>query len=95
MLDRYQSIFYTRETKAWKPKNCVSLLHWGCGCWELNLEPLDKQAVLLTTEPSLQPRPDVFNLHDLSLVTAFSPESATVSIVWATFELNNQKCQHM
>ena len=25
-----------------------------CGCWELNLGPLGKQSVLLTTEPSLQ-----------------------------------------
>ena len=27
-----------------------------CGCWELNLHPLEDQSVLLTTEPSLQPR---------------------------------------
>ena len=26
-----------------------------CGCWELNSGPLEEQAVLLTTEPSLQP----------------------------------------
>ena len=25
-----------------------------CGCWELNLGPLEKQPVLLTTEPLLQ-----------------------------------------
>ena len=25
-----------------------------CGCWELNLGPLEEQSVLLTTEPSLQ-----------------------------------------
>ena len=25
-----------------------------CGCWELNLDPLEEQPVLLTTEPSLQ-----------------------------------------
>ena len=24
-----------------------------CGCWELNLGPLEEQQVLLTTEPSL------------------------------------------
>ena len=28
-----------------------------CGCWELNSGPLEEQSVLLTTEPSLQPRP--------------------------------------
>ena len=26
-----------------------------CGCWELNSGPLEEQAMLLTTEPSLQP----------------------------------------
>lgn len=26
-----------------------------CGCWELNLDPLEKQTVLFTTESSLQP----------------------------------------
>ena len=26
-----------------------------CGCWELNLGPLQEQPVLLTAEPSLQP----------------------------------------
>ena len=25
-----------------------------CGCWELNLGPLEEQSVFLTTEPSLQ-----------------------------------------
>ena len=27
-----------------------------CGCWELNLGPLEEQTVLLTTESSLQPQ---------------------------------------
>jgi hypothetical protein len=27
-----------------------------CGCWELNSGPLEEQSVLLTAEPSLQPR---------------------------------------
>ena len=26
-----------------------------CGCWELNSRPLEEQAMLLTSEPSLQP----------------------------------------
>ena len=26
-----------------------------CGCWELNSGPLEKQLVLLTAKPSLQP----------------------------------------
>jgi hypothetical protein len=32
-----------------------------CGCWGLNSEPLEEQPVLLTTEPSLQPRVMSFN----------------------------------
>ena len=28
----------------------------SCGFWDLNLGPLEEQPVLLTTEPSLQPR---------------------------------------
>ena len=32
-------------TDGWKPP---------CGCWELNSGPLEEQAMLLTTEPSLQ-----------------------------------------
>jgi hypothetical protein len=27
-----------------------------CGCWELYWGPLEKQSLLLTTEPSLQPK---------------------------------------
>ena len=27
----------------------------SCGCWELNSGPLEEQAMLLTSEPSLQP----------------------------------------
>ena len=29
--------------------------HHVVGCWELNLGPLEKESVLLTAEPSLQP----------------------------------------
>ena len=31
-----------------------------CGCWELNLGPLEEQSVLLNTEPSLQPHSYTF-----------------------------------
>jgi hypothetical protein len=31
-----------------------------CGCWELNPGPLEKQSVLLTHEPSLQPPKGIF-----------------------------------
>ena len=33
-----------------------------CGFWELNSGPLEEQSVLLTTEPSLQPKLQVFML---------------------------------
>ncbi|XP_049984502.1 cytochrome b-c1 complex subunit 7-like [Alexandromys fortis] len=32
-----------------------------CGCWELNSGPLEEQAVLLTSEPSLQPQKWYYN----------------------------------
>ena len=40
---------------------------WNCceppwGCWDLNAGPLEEQLVLLTAEPSLQPRISVFHL---------------------------------
>ena len=33
-----------------------------CGCWELSSEPLEKQPVLLTPEPSLQTPKSFLNL---------------------------------
>jgi hypothetical protein len=33
-----------------------------CGCWDLNSEPLEEQSVLLTTQPSLQPDFEIFEL---------------------------------
>jgi hypothetical protein len=38
-----------------------------CGCWELNSGPLEEQSVLLTAEPSLQPRPLWFFLNPTNL----------------------------
>jgi len=35
-----------RSQYTWQPP---------CGCWDLNLRPLEEQSVLLTFEPSLQP----------------------------------------
>ena len=31
-----------------------------CGCWDLNSGPLEEQAMLLTSEPSLQPNKEIF-----------------------------------
>ena len=40
-----------------------------CGCWELNSGPLEEQAELLTTEPSLQP--PIFLIFCLFVETEF------------------------
>ena len=44
---------------ACRPERAPDLTTDGCeppyGCWELNSGPLEEQAMLLTTEPSLQP----------------------------------------
>ena len=44
---------------ACRPERAPDLITDGCkppyGCWELNSGPLEKQAMLLTAEPSLQP----------------------------------------
>jgi hypothetical protein len=37
-----------------------------CGCWELNSGPLEEQPVLLTAEPTLQPRRAPLNFIPLS-----------------------------
>ena len=34
-----------------------------CGCWELNSGPLEEQAMLLTSEPSLQTLLNIFLTH--------------------------------
>lgn len=31
-----------------------------CGCWEWNCDPREKQPVILTAEPSLQPVSSIF-----------------------------------
>ena len=34
-----------------------------CGCWELNLGPLEEQSLFLTGEPSFQPRGPKFRIY--------------------------------
>lgn len=56
---------------AWRPQSSDSVRALGngiakscelpCESWESNLGPLEVQAVLLTTEPSLLPTADFFN----------------------------------
>jgi hypothetical protein len=41
-----------------------------CGCWDLNSGPLGEQSVLLTTEPSLQPR----NIFHIVMAPQFAPK---------------------
>jgi hypothetical protein len=44
---------HTRQKRA--PDLIIDGCKPPCGCWKLNLGPLEEQSVLLTTEPSLQP----------------------------------------
>ena len=39
-----------------------------CGCWELNSGPLKEQAMLLTSEPSLEPPTFIFDVRPGSVV---------------------------
>ena len=57
-----------------------------CGCWELNSGPLEEQAMLLTTEPSLQPPSPLFlTLLAIWLSTFFNGGSLhpAALVVWA------------
>ena len=55
-----------------------------CGCWELNSGPLEEQAMLLTTEPSLQPL-----LQHLVLISrlTYKPQMPTTypsTVLWVS-----------
>jgi hypothetical protein len=59
-----------------------------CGCWELNLGPLEEQPVLLITEPSLRPSVFLDSLHYLPLTYYFSSHyyyitTTTTTTLWA------------
>jgi hypothetical protein len=49
---------YVYTAAVFRQKRALdSIIHFCeplCGCWELNSRPLEKQAVLLTSKPSLQ-----------------------------------------
>ena len=45
-----------------------------CGCWELNSKPLEKQSVLLTAEPSLQPREKYLHVSVCLCMSHVSPQ---------------------
>jgi hypothetical protein len=44
-----------REYVIYAGNGVINSCQPSCGCWELNLGPLEEQPVLLTTESSLQP----------------------------------------
>jgi hypothetical protein len=48
-----------------------------CGCWELNLGPLEEQPVCLITDIPLQPHR--YNFHFSACMYAFKPEEGTRS----------------
>jgi hypothetical protein len=45
---------YTWEDVRFPETGVTDNCQLPCGCWELNLGPLEEQLVLLTAEPSLQ-----------------------------------------
>ena len=47
-----------------------------CGCWELNSGPMEEQAMLLTSEPSLQPLAKIFFLRFIYYLYNFLPPHA-------------------
>jgi hypothetical protein len=45
-----------------------------CGCWELNSGPLEEQSVILTVDPSLQPRTATLIKENISLGLVYISE---------------------
>jgi hypothetical protein len=60
-----------------------------CGCWELNLGPLEEQPVLLTTETPLQPQKRAVFFRAETSLQLFSRYFATMieSTVHLTFKI--------
>jgi hypothetical protein len=62
VLSAGMSMYHTCARCQWKPEEgfclsrsgCTGSCELQCGCWELNLDTLEEQAVLLTTDLSLQ-----------------------------------------
>ena len=48
--------------QKWAPDLITDSCDPTCGCWELNSGPLEEQAMLLTTEPSLQSKLLILNI---------------------------------
>ena len=62
-----------------------------CGCWELNSGPLEEQAMLLTTEPSLQTL--LFFLPAFSSVFPAYLSSALLQVhFWGLFTSTSLHC---
>ena len=51
--------------QKWVPDLITDGCEPPCGCWELNSGPLEEHSVLLTTEPSLQPPQNIFELKKI------------------------------
>ena len=63
ILSLSMSVHHMHAWCSQRPEKSESLGNWSyrwweppCGCWKLNLKPLDEQPVLLTAVPSLQSR---------------------------------------
>jgi hypothetical protein len=93
------SYLQTHQKRAWDPitDGCEP----PCGCWELNSEPLGKQPVLLTAEPSLQPRVQLLltrmlnqPLSDYGRPVAFFPAPARSRSIWIGMWWEVERPQH-
>ena len=63
----YLFVYYVYSILSAGQKRTPGFITDGCeppyGCWELNSGPLEEQAMLLTTEPSLQSPANIFKLN--------------------------------
>jgi hypothetical protein len=70
-----------------------------CGCWDLNLGPLDEQPVLLTTETSLQAidlplsKGNLFRITDINLMVHFFKKTKLFLPLVDTWIFTNYVCQ--
>ena len=53
-----------------------------CGCWELNLGPLEEQSVLLTTESSHQPLTDFSMKQDFWMIALSCLDKVLVTLFY-------------
>jgi hypothetical protein len=90
---------YTRKKEKRAPDPITDGCELTCGCWELNLGTLEEQSMLLTAEPSLQPKVMLSSLGIFCLCFSFSLFlslsvclSVCLSLFLSVSVLSNRKC---